>query len=769
MKKLIMPKFLIKLMIISIFAGIIPIVSFGIYSNYYFSNNVQNKVDQLSLQNLTETVVRIEQLLTTIDHSLTLMANSSALNSTYEADYDSRHFQAFHALSTQLLQMQSLNMGIRNVFFVNWDRQWVLENRGVAVMETHPWHKQFEDFMAMERNSAWVAAADPIMEDAGNSDTAAGRLPDVSSYFLYKKTPINAPEPNGLLVVQIPRYELERRINLSGSDHVQLVTDKTFNLLVSSGQALFPDSRLPAALIDSVKAADAAAGAKLQINSKYYAIVKQSSYNDWYYFSIYPSEQITKDVTQIRRITVALSGALMLITLAASLLLNRKAYQPIRRLYEKVALHSGSDKKSYDEIRFIGERIETLIDTSGNLNRQLVGQEQKLQGLYMFKLLIGEADPAEVEQNLAHFGVRSSAGHIAVITAQIGNWGQTRYSDSDLDIMMFAVNNVISELIPEDLRMDPVIIGACHATIVRGNQTSEAEFRLYLASLSQLIQGAIKQYLKLNVHIGISRSHRHMGEVPLAYREALEALKGRYLMDGESLLFYDDLFSDKSAAFVYPKKAEKDLIYALYESNVPAAKETFHGISRYFIAQNITFRECQLYLNRLLVNVIAESLHPGESLQLLLKDNKTIFEQLFELNSIGEIESWFEERVILPLIRSRLNGMYQNQYNKIADQMIAIIHEQYKTDLTLEQCAEQLNFNPDYLRRAFRKGVGMNFSDYLAQYRFEASKQLLANSDLTIADISQQLNYNNSQNFIRYFKKMMGMTPGQYREKIKKS
>jgi AraC-like DNA-binding protein len=34
---------------------------------------------------------------------------------------------------------------------------------------------------------------------------------------------------------------------------------------------------------------------------------------------------------------------------------------------------------------------------------------------------------------------------------------------------------------------------------------------------------------------------------------------------------------------------------------------------------------------------------------------------------------------------------------------------------------------------------------------------------MKVADISQRLQYNNPQNFIRYFKKTIGMTPGQYR------
>ncbi|MNN98625.1 DNA-binding transcriptional regulator ChbR [compost metagenome] len=45
------------------------------------------------------------------------------------------------------------------------------------------------------------------------------------------------------------------------------------------------------------------------------------------------------------------------------------------------------------------------------------------------------------------------------------------------------------------------------------------------------------------------------------------------------------------------------------------------------------------------------------------------------------------------------------------------------------------------------------------------AKRWLKETELTITDIAEKLKYNNPANFIRYFRKMEGMTPGQYRDK----
>jgi len=44
------------------------------------------------------------------------------------------------------------------------------------------------------------------------------------------------------------------------------------------------------------------------------------------------------------------------------------------------------------------------------------------------------------------------------------------------------------------------------------------------------------------------------------------------------------------------------------------------------------------------------------------------------------------------------------------------------------------------------------------------AKQWLIETDMKIGDIADRLAYTNPQNFIRFFRKMENMTPGQYRK-----
>ncbi|MGG1553406.1 helix-turn-helix transcriptional regulator [Paenibacillus ferrarius] len=104
----------------------------------------------------------------------------------------------------------------------------------------------------------------------------------------------------------------------------------------------------------------------------------------------------------------------------------------------------------------------------------------------------------------------------------------------------------------------------------------------------------------------------------------------------------------------------------------------------------------------------------------------------------------------------------------ISQQIIKIIHSEYDTDLTLASVASCMHYNPCYLSTVFRKETGVLFSEYLASYRHSMAIKWLVESEMFVKEISERLRYKNTQNFIRSFRRIESMTPGQFRALHKK-
>lgn len=77
--------------------------------------------------------------------------------------------------------------------------------------------------------------------------------------------------------------------------------------------------------------------------------------------------------------------------------------------------------------------------------------------------------------------------------------------------------------------------------------------------------------------------------------------------------------------------------------------------------------------------------------------------------------------------------------------------------------AAELKVGYHWLRRAFRRQVGMSLHEYHAQLRLHAAMHLLESTDRSIADISHDLGFDDAYYFSRFFRRQVGLAPKHWR------
>lgn len=85
-------------------------------------------------------------------------------------------------------------------------------------------------------------------------------------------------------------------------------------------------------------------------------------------------------------------------------------------------------------------------------------------------------------------------------------------------------------------------------------------------------------------------------------------------------------------------------------------------------------------------------------------------------------------------------------------------------DFSLKCMADYFSMSDANFSRFFKQQTGKNISETIAQIRINEAKALLTNSDLTLKDIVTRVGYYNVPSFIRKFKQIVGMPPGEYRK-----
>ena len=99
-------------------------------------------------------------------------------------------------------------------------------------------------------------------------------------------------------------------------------------------------------------------------------------------------------------------------------------------------------------------------------------------------------------------------------------------------------------------------------------------------------------------------------------------------------------------------------------------------------------------------------------------------------------------------------------------QLITLLHEHYKTERSVEFYANKMNLTPKHLSRVVRNYSGKSVHQWIDEFVVLEIKNLLKYSDLSIQQISYELNFPNPSFMGQYFKRITGKTPGEYRKEI---
>ncbi len=85
-------------------------------------------------------------------------------------------------------------------------------------------------------------------------------------------------------------------------------------------------------------------------------------------------------------------------------------------------------------------------------------------------------------------------------------------------------------------------------------------------------------------------------------------------------------------------------------------------------------------------------------------------------------------------------------------------------DLSLCTLSDKLHLNPSYLSRRFKSLTGKNLTEAILELRVKKACELLKNTSLKISEIAPMVGYETAANFSKVFKKMMNITPREYRD-----
>ncbi len=99
----------------------------------------------------------------------------------------------------------------------------------------------------------------------------------------------------------------------------------------------------------------------------------------------------------------------------------------------------------------------------------------------------------------------------------------------------------------------------------------------------------------------------------------------------------------------------------------------------------------------------------------------------------------------------------------ILSHIISYVRRNLKTVHTIGDVAEHFHVSPETLRRVFKRGTGQSLSSFILHEKIRVMKRKLAMTNERCFEIIYELGFRREDSGARTFRKMTGMTMGQYR------
>lgn len=111
-------------------------------------------------------------------------------------------------------------------------------------------------------------------------------------------------------------------------------------------------------------------------------------------------------------------------------------------------------------------------------------------------------------------------------------------------------------------------------------------------------------------------------------------------------------------------------------------------------------------------------------------------------------------------------GIENNIFNDI-ESAIHYFNKNFNKPITIEQYAKEHFISTNRFIQNFKNVAGVTPQQYIIHLRISVAKELLVSTDKSIKEIASDVGYNNALYFSRLFRKIVGLSPSDYRTNIR--
>ncbi|MGE5583305.1 MAG: response regulator [Bacillota bacterium] len=266
--------------------------------------------------------------------------------------------------------------------------------------------------------------------------------------------------------------------------------------------------------------------------------------------------------------------------------------------------------------------------------------------------------------------------------------------------------------------------------------------------------------------VGVGNICRSVQNLANSYREASEALNYQFILGKNRNIYFKDLNLQpqrEAKSFDYDVTA---VVSAIVTGDKNLMAEKLKNLVDILALQGGSQGLLQAIVGGTFTQALKILKEAGGSGEEVFNDPLEEYNRIIACQTAADMANRLTE--VLARISDYIHIRKSNKFYQTIEKAKEFLRSNYaKEDLTLDEVARYVNMGPCYLSFTFKQEVGTNFTDYLNQIRLEKAKELLMVSNYKSYEVCYMVGYNNPTYFSTVFKKYVGVSPTEFKNKFK--
>ncbi|WP_374016321.1 response regulator [Paenibacillus thiaminolyticus] len=411
-------------------------------------------------------------------------------------------------------------------------------------------------------------------------------------------------------------------------------------------------------------------------------------------------------------------------------------------------------------------RLEKRKLMSNNLlyaTQQRKENEEREKQAFFVRWLTGNSNGPVRLKEWKKYGIPYEEDGMLLYVAEVDGYDQlaTAMSEKDRSLSRFMIQNILNEVASRS-GISQCIVLATNQFIVMIH-TRDGMDTYGMKQIGQSFQESLKRYIRLfpvQLSIGCVRVCGSWEAIPEFYAQASTALAYKFFEGKESIHIYDPSMI-RTQDIPYPVQREKEILNALKQHQYEQGKQLLNTMLKELYDEG-SIPSIRFIASEMLIQLLKE-LRDIKSLPVMREVMESLCQEVRCAETFEDMTHKLCELIDFILNTIQLESKTMGPVTKGMEYMKLKLNR----DISLLEVAEYVGVSPTYYSTLFRQESGYRFVDYLTRLRMEKGMELLEKTDKTIAIIGEEIGYSNYRYFIKVFKDYYGMTPSQYRGKIK--